>query len=344
VSEKNFKFHVPVELIKSEEEDVWRVRGIASTGDQDLQGETVDQEGLDISALKAGRGLFNWDHQKGPENILGQIEDAEFVEKDGKRCLMVDGYLFKEQERAKAFHNILKSIKKGNAPRVHMSIEGKILDRDKLNMKKIKKARIDKVALTLDPVNPYTFAELVKSLNAPEVEQVENDMESQEELKIELTKSEFDDIITDAVQKALKLHFEQGEYQENPKPKLIKDADQDREVKLTDHKKMANDMESQHKDIQAEITKAEEDDTEKALAAGAGYADAPESRTDGEAMSKESLEKEPKKTTHDKKEKKSKREVIKSVLTSLSKAHPDEDPMDLATWMIETYLESNEKE
>lgn len=170
MSEKDFKFYVPVELVKGEKEgeEEWRVEGIASTPDEDLQGETVAQEGLDISMLKAGRGLFNYDHQKGPENVLGQIEDANFIDQNGKKCLMVKGYLFKQQERAKAFYNILRSVKKANGPRVHMSIEGKILKRDFNNSKAIKQARIDKVALTLDPVNPYTYAELVKSLNASE--------------------------------------------------------------------------------------------------------------------------------------------------------------------------------
>lgn len=170
MAEKDFKFYVPLELVKSEKEgeDEWQIKGIASTPDEDLQGETVDQEGLDISLLKAGRGLFNFDHQKGPENVLGQIEDASFIEKDGKRCLQVEGYLFKHQDRAKAMYGILKSLKKGSSPRVQMSIEGKILQRDFVNNRAIKKARIDKVALTLDPVNPYTYAELCKSLASPE--------------------------------------------------------------------------------------------------------------------------------------------------------------------------------
>jgi len=173
MSEKDFKFNLPIELIKSsdkEDDDAtsWQIQGIASTPDEDIQGETVDQDGLDISLLKAGRGLLNYDHLKGPENVLGQIEDADFIDKDGKKCLMVKGYLFKHQERSKAFHNILKSLKKGASTRVQMSIEGKIIQRDFGNNKAIKKARIDKVALTLDPINPYTYAELVKSLNSPE--------------------------------------------------------------------------------------------------------------------------------------------------------------------------------
>lgn len=195
MKEKDFKFYIPLELQKGEkDEDEWIVQGIASTDDEDLQGETVDQNGLDISMLKAGRGLFNFDHQKGPENVLGQIEDAEFINKDGKKALMVKGYLFKHSERAKAFHNILKSLKKANGPRVHMSIEGKVLQRDFSDNKAIKKARIDKVALTLDPVNPYTYAELVKSLNAPETQETVQVPETIDEM-ITIKKSDLERIL-----------------------------------------------------------------------------------------------------------------------------------------------------
>lgn len=168
--EKDFKFHIPVDLIKADDSDEgeWKIQGIASTPDEDLQGETVNPDGLDISPLKTGKGILNYDHKPGFENVLGEVEDADFVDMDGKKCLMVKGYLFKHQERAKGLYNILKSLKKGSSKRVQMSIEGKVIQRDFVNNKAIKKARIDKVALTLDPVNPYTYAELVKSLNSPD--------------------------------------------------------------------------------------------------------------------------------------------------------------------------------
>ena len=169
---KSFTVHVPVELIKSEgtvsddeSEDSWKIGGIASTEDVDLQGEEVIQDGLDISVLKAGRGIFNHDHQKGPENVLGQIDDANFIKHNGKTCLDVKGYLFKAQPRAQAYYNIMKSVRKGSSPRVHFSIEGKVVERDMTNTNKIRKARVTKVALTLDPVNPHTFADLVKSIS-----------------------------------------------------------------------------------------------------------------------------------------------------------------------------------
>ncbi len=175
---KSFRFDIPVELIKSQKVnadgtesddddalDSWQIQGIASTNDEDLQGETVIQEGLDISPLKAGRGLFNDNHVPGITNVIGQIEDADFVTYNGKKSLLVKGYLFKHQEKSISYYNVMRSIKKGSAARVHLSIEGKILHRDPMNKSIIGKARIDKVALTLDPVNPNTFIDLIKALS-----------------------------------------------------------------------------------------------------------------------------------------------------------------------------------
>lgn len=259
---KSFQIHIPVELEKSKDaegEDHWIVKGVASTADQDLQGEVVDQNGLDIAPLKAGRGLFNVDHQKGPENVIGQIEDAEFVKSDGKRVLMVKGYLFKHQPRAQAFYNIMKSVKKGSAPRVHMSIEGKILQRDAVNKSVIRNARIDKVALTLDPVNPYTYADLSKSL-------------------------------------------ETGRIDEIPEPAYLT-------VERT------------------ELEKAIEIGIAKAMSAGAGAALAPAARTGGEVMVPESLESKIKRIN--KKDKKSRKQLLKSILQRMLELHPEEDPSDL---------------
>lgn len=259
---KSFQFHIPVELEKSknaEGDEEWSIKGIASTPDADLQGEVVDQNGLDISLLKAGRGLFNVDHQKGPENVIGQIEDADFVTHEGKKALLVKGYLFKHQDRAKAFYNILKSLKKSTGPRVHMSIEGKILQRDPINREVIRKARIDKVALTLDPVNPYTYVDLAKSLASGKLEEIP------EPSYLSIEKSELESMIQGAV--------------------------------------------------------------EKALEAGAGGTKAPAERSNGEAMTRESLDAKLKYIT--KKDKKSQKRVLKSIMQRLCELHPEEDPVDL---------------
>lgn len=273
--EKNFHFHIPVELIKGsskdnedgeEAVDSWKIRGIASTPDVDLQGEKVLQEGLDISILKAGKGLFNDNHKGSITDVLGQIDDAMFVDHNGKQALMVEGYLFKHQEKAKAYYAVMKSVRKGGPPRVHFSIEGKVLERDYTNTSTIKKASISKVALTLDPVNPCTYADLVKSLSAENIEAPSINLE---ELK-------------GKVQEAL------GEWV-------------------------------------------------KAMTAGAGYADAPGTRTDGAAMQKESINGSPLSVIckKDKKKKKINKSMVKSLIETVCKALPSADPSEVTTLVFE---------
>lgn len=160
--EDNFNFFVPFDLEKAKADGEWRIRGIASTDHMDLQGEIVRQNSLDISPLLDGKGLFNWDHMNGPENIVGKIDKAD-IKKDG---LHVEGYLFKNSERAKGVYGILSSLKKDDKRRFGFSIEGKVLRRAGVDGREIVGARVEKVAITDAPVNPYTYTELIKSLNS----------------------------------------------------------------------------------------------------------------------------------------------------------------------------------
>lgn len=187
---KDFSFFVPVDLEKAKN-DEWRIKGIASTDHMDLQGEIIRQDSLDITPLTDGRGLFNWDHKPGPENLIGKIDNASI----GKDGLFVEGYLFKNTDRAKGIYNILTSLKSEDKRRVGFSIEGKVLKRCGVNGREIIGARVEKVAVTVDPVNPNTYAELVKSLTA------ENNVLKQDSY----TKDQVMNIVNDSVQKALDL-------------------------------------------------------------------------------------------------------------------------------------------
>ncbi len=62
----------------------------------------------------------------------------------------------------------MESLSEGDKGRVGLSVEGKILERDPLNPAVIKKCQISAVALTMNPVNTDTFADIVKSMNASE--------------------------------------------------------------------------------------------------------------------------------------------------------------------------------
>ena len=156
-----FSFDIPIELIKAEEIDNgWKIKGLASTEDVDMQGEVVKQHGLDVTPIKKGHGWINYNHSNEPEDIIGKLDDAE-ITTDG---LMVEGYLFKKHNRAKAVYQIMKSLDDKDRRAVKLSIEGKIQKRSGKESKVIAAAKVDKVAITLDPINVNTYVELMKAM------------------------------------------------------------------------------------------------------------------------------------------------------------------------------------
>lgn len=154
---------MPAKFTKSEDGE-WKVMGLASTASRDLQGEVVDQTGLDLTPLDMKKGVFNWDHKKGPENTIGVI-DSYKKSKDG---LFLSGRLLKNHSRAKAVYEIMSSLNKSDTGRMGMSIEGVIKERAGNDGKVIKRAVIHSCALTMNPVNTDTHATLIKSMSEVE--------------------------------------------------------------------------------------------------------------------------------------------------------------------------------
>jgi hypothetical protein len=168
VSEKKFNIIVPTELVKADNGD-WKITGLASTQSKDLQGEVVDQSGLDLTPIDMKKGIFNWDHKKGPENTIGVIDSY----KKSKEGLWLHGRLLKNHSKAKAVYEIMTSLNKSDVGRMGMSIEGVIKERTGKDGKIIKKAVIHSCALTMNPVNTDTYASLIKSLSEVEFEKDE---------------------------------------------------------------------------------------------------------------------------------------------------------------------------
>jgi hypothetical protein len=162
---KSFRVVIPAELSKGSDGD-WIVAGRASKLRKDLQDETLLPDGIDASPIDEGRGIINWDHQKGPENILGVLDSYSKTASD----FFVKGRLFKNHTKAKAAYEIMSSLKEADKGRMGLSVEGKILQRAGKDGKIIKKCQINAVALTMNPVNPDTYVDLVKSLNDDDAE------------------------------------------------------------------------------------------------------------------------------------------------------------------------------
>jgi hypothetical protein len=167
-----FRVIVPANLEKAEDGS-WRVRGLASSEKMDLQGETIVQKGVDLSPIDKKRGVLNWDHNRGPENTIGVLDGYSRTSKG----LYIEGRLFKNHSKAKAVREIMESLGESDRGRMGMSVEGKILERDPANPTIIRKCQINAVALTMNPVNAETFADLVKSVNA--AQEVEFDAQEQ---------------------------------------------------------------------------------------------------------------------------------------------------------------------
>lgn len=163
-----FRFFVPCErdeeLIKGERKRL--LRGIASTERLDKHGEEMVLAGMDFEPyLKSGR--LNYDHQHGPQYILGKPIEAKIVP---------DGSRIKKGIKGPAFYHVceiydtqagnaaweLLQAEKDDPDRQHgFSVEGAILE---TKGSKLVKTRVDDVALTPRPANIDTFAEFAKSL------------------------------------------------------------------------------------------------------------------------------------------------------------------------------------
>ncbi|NBU69914.1 MAG: hypothetical protein EBS53_00460 [Bacteroidetes bacterium] len=171
IDEETFSCFVPAQMVvvKGGEKGAdktgkrW-IQGIASTDSRDLQGEIIDQAGIDFSYFLK-HGYFNDDHKPGPEFKVGQPTEAKLT----KNGLWVKGFLFKnpnpkEESRADYYWDLMNQLSaSGSDRKVGFSIQGKVLRR---NGSKIEKCWIQDVAITTQPVNTTTWAEIAKSLSA----------------------------------------------------------------------------------------------------------------------------------------------------------------------------------
>lgn len=160
-----FKFFVDadVNLEKSESEGKRIIQGYASTPDEDRQGESLVQKGLDISDF-VSHGYLNYDHDN--SIILGYPTENTHI--DGKG-LWVEGEILKGIPMADNIWELAKVLKKSNAPRkLGFSVEGKVIER---RGNKIVKAKIYNCAITPNPVNTgATWEAVVKSFFSKSLE------------------------------------------------------------------------------------------------------------------------------------------------------------------------------
>jgi hypothetical protein len=160
--EEKFNCWVPAQLIKgrdSQGDEKWVIQGIASTATKDLQGEIVDQTGIDVTYF-LNKGYFNYDHKPGAEYKVGEPTECR-ITKDG---LFVKGWLYKDKKAAQDLWEHFNALNKsGSKRKMGFSIEGRV---ERRNGNVIEKCWIQDIAITPAPVNHTTWAEVVKSLSA----------------------------------------------------------------------------------------------------------------------------------------------------------------------------------
>jgi hypothetical protein len=158
-----FKFIVnaDIDVAKSEKEGRRLIQGYASTPDEDRQGESLVQKGLDISDF-VNHGYLNYDHDNSV--ILGYPTQATHIDDKG---LWVEGELLKGIPMADQIWDLALALKKSGAPRrLGFSVEGKVVERQG---NRIVKAKIYNCAITPNPVNTAaTWEAVVKSFRPGE--------------------------------------------------------------------------------------------------------------------------------------------------------------------------------
>jgi hypothetical protein len=158
-----FKFFMPLDITKGEDEKglpKMKIAGIASTMDEDSDGEFLDPEGFDLDYFLR-YGFLNWHHQAkdNPSAIVGEPTHAYVQDKK----MYVEGELYQDSKLAKDIYELGTTLQNGSSKRrLGFSIEGKVLERDPTNSKIVNRAQITGCAITPTPKNSNTLAQIVK--------------------------------------------------------------------------------------------------------------------------------------------------------------------------------------
>ena len=155
---------------KGEERNVARFVAIISAGGTDMQGEDLDQDGLDWGYFMKS-GFFNWEHQPGPDNVLGYPVDDTLVrtfDAEGNPATQVTGELLLDKPKARETWETMCALQKaGNHRQVGFSIEGPVIRRDPRNSKRVLRALVKAVAICAHPIRDTArVLTLAKSMDA----------------------------------------------------------------------------------------------------------------------------------------------------------------------------------
>lgn len=104
-------------------------RGLASYDSLDLDGETVDQLGLDFDTLAIPQGFLIDGHPYSPGKRVGRLVSVEPAIDDGNYCTILNFILWTHKARGlEIYHEHIALIRAGK-PGYGLSIEGHALER-----------------------------------------------------------------------------------------------------------------------------------------------------------------------------------------------------------------------
>jgi hypothetical protein len=177
----DFKFYIPLDLKKSkankDSEGVQEMilEGLAGDGGSDSEGENLTYNNFDLDRMF----YINWEHSKEPSDVIGVILNKE-LRKGGK--LFIKGKLFSDHQKAKDAYQLQEFLEK-EGHNLGFSVEGKVIERDPINPKVVRKAELYGVALCKVPVNPVTYARIAKAFTTGQSS--DDIMKSDEEGEVE---------------------------------------------------------------------------------------------------------------------------------------------------------------
>jgi hypothetical protein len=168
--DQTFRAFVPIDFYKAKVADgtSHRFNGFITTEHKDREGEIALTNGLDFSQFREF-GWFNDNHSKSTGDTVGYPLDIRKRKyPDGKNGVWVEGHLIEGHEPAMKIWKLGQALKRAGGKRqLGFSVEGTIQERGGYDNKIITKAIVRNVAITANPVNPYTGMNLlVKSLTA----------------------------------------------------------------------------------------------------------------------------------------------------------------------------------
>lgn len=151
-----------------------RFGGLFSVEGDDRQGEDLVQDGMDWSYF-GKHGWFNYEHRQNMEDIVGVPIDGTIrpcTDDRGKPATYGEGWLLLGTKYGPDVYALAKNLELtrragvDTGRQVGFSIEGKALERDKENPKKVLKSRVYKVSFVTHAIQTSSRLQLIKGEGA----------------------------------------------------------------------------------------------------------------------------------------------------------------------------------